>query len=201
MSSTDNITSKNNIPENIKKLLKFEESVATLKQKIKTEIISLKQIKSELKKIENNYQQDLLKVWKSKKKRINNGEKTGFIKNKKLPKKLADLIGVPEGTEMSMPEYTRKFYENVLVKKGLLYEGDKRILRADKELMEILNLPASVNNSINHKDKNGFNFSTLQRYLSKIMNEENNCVDKQVEIKHKIVNKNKNNNREKNISN
>lgn len=219
--NSDSVNKKNIMPDDLKKVLKFNETLTDLKKKIGTEIDTLKQLKGELRKMEQNYQQDLMKVWKSKKKRANSGDKTGFIKNKRLPKKLADLIGVAEGTEMSMPTYTSKFYEQVLNKKGLLYEKDKRVFRANKELMEILGLPESVNNSTDYRDKNGFNFSTLQKYFSKIMKEEgdneeirNDNVEKlkekvnveksekanvdksekKIEVKPKVVSKNKDKN-------
>lgn len=194
-------TKKNLMPNDLKDVLKFNNGLGELKNKIDSEISTLKQLKGELKKLETNYQQDLLKVWKSKKKRATNGDKTGFIKNKKLPNKLALLIGVPEGTEMSMPAYTSKFYEEVLNKKNLLFDKDKRVFRADKELMELFDLPESVNQSNDYKDKKGFNFSTLQKYFSKIMKEEeedqdqdqdqdhDNNSDRVVELKTKIVTK------------
>jgi len=192
---------KYEMPDDLKEVLKFNNGLEQLKNKVDSEINTLKQLRAELKKLETNYQQDIMKVWKSKKKRATNGDKTGFIKNKKLPLKLAQLIGVPEGTEMSMPKYTSKFYEQVLNKKNLLYKNDRRVFRANKELMDLFGLPESVNESTNYKDENGFNFSTLQKYFSKIMkeDEENNKQeeeDKPIEVKAKIVNKKKDSTKE-----
>ncbi|ARF09005.1 hypothetical protein Catovirus_1_1055 [Catovirus CTV1] len=189
------LKNKNVMPDELKNMLKFNETLADFKNKVDTEIDTLKKLKNELKKIESNYQQDLMKVWKSKKKRVNNGEKTGFIKSRKLPKKLADLIGVEEGTEMSMPTYTQNFYEKVLDKNNLFYEKDKRVFRATKELMQSLGLPESVNNSTNYLDKDGFNFSTLQKHLTRIIKEESehhnnqeNDITKKAVIKQKKQN-------------
>lgn len=201
---------KNSMPNEIKDTLKFNTGLLELKNKIDNDITALKNIKTELKKLELNYQQDLTKVWKSKKKRTNSGEKTGFIKKKKLPKKLARLIDVEEGTEMSMPDYTSKFFEKVLKERNLFYQQNKRVFRADKELMETFNLPESVNVSTDHRDKKGFNFSTLQKYFSKAMKDEEmdkiedkqddeqddeqdeKKIDKKVEMKAKIVPKQQN---------
>lgn len=166
----------NQIPTELIKSLKFNNSLEELKEKIDEEIDILRRFKNEIKKIEVNYQQDITKIWKSKKKRAPNNDKTGFIKKKKLPEKLAKLIQVPTNTEMSMPEYTKQFYEKVLEKDKLFYEKDRRVFRANKKLLKIFELPESVNKSVDYKDKSGFNFSTLQKHFSRIMkeNEENN---------------------------
>lgn len=176
---------KQSVPHTLHETLKFTEGLEEFKKKIDTHISTLKLLKNDLKKLESSYHHDLTKVWKNKRKKPKNYEKNGFVKNKALPDKLAKLINVENGTEMSMPEYTSKFYENVLNKRGLLYEKDKRVFRADKELMELFNLPNSVNESTHYKDKNGFNFSTLQKYFSKLMKDQvqyNYDSDKENEI-------------------
>lgn len=171
--SSDNdldVTQNKIIPDDIMKNMKLVNNLNDLKQKIDADILTLKKFKNDIKKMENSYHHDIAKLWKSKKKRNTNGDKTGFIKNKKLPKQLAELIEVPPNTEMSMPVYTKKFYEHVLHGRGLLYNNDKRVFRADAELQELFDLPDSVNLSVDHKDANGFNFSTLQKCFSKVMN-------------------------------
>ena len=73
---------------------------------------------------------------------------------------------------MSRPEFTKNFYKT-LISKNLIYEKDKRILRVDDQISKILNIPMSVNNSIDHKDKNGFNFYNVQKYIAKCFNKVN----------------------------
>ena len=185
-------TSQNNILEtstDIKKkstskkeVLKNKNQVVSDDQKITIDklnetlvecIKNMKQIKTDIKKINIQYNNEILKVSKNnnKKKRLGN-KQTGFGKINILPNDLADLISVNHGTEMSRPEFTKNFYKT-LISKNLIYEKDKRILRVDDQISKILNIPMSVNNSIDHKDKNGFNFYNVQKYIAKCFNKVN----------------------------
>lgn len=161
--------------DNIKEHLKFTDGIMLLEKKISDEIEKktfecnfLKETQRELNRLKSLYDVDIHKIWKSKKKRISNGEKTGFVKIKKIPLKFSQLIGFDKSIDMSMPEYTKKFIE-FLTNNNLVYNNDKRVYRANKEVRDLLDLPESVNQSINHTDQNGFNFCTLQRLLSKAM--------------------------------
>lgn len=156
------------IPDDLVKTLKFAKHLETLTQTLNNHLKVIKDIKSELKKLETSYAQDINKVYKSKRKRATDAKPIGFIVGKVLPDELAKIIGVPNGTLMSMPEYTRKFYKELVARK-LIYEKDGRVFRTDNEIKKVFNINDSVNKSTDHKDKTGFNFSTLQGYLSKAM--------------------------------
>ena len=91
----------------------------------------------------------------------------GVMEKKKIPDKVIKYLKLPKGTLMTRNEIVSSIYKSVK-DKGLCYEGDKRIFRADSELLELFNLPESVNESVNVKDKNGFNFFTLSTLLAKL---------------------------------
>jgi hypothetical protein len=161
---------KNKISDELNNELKFKKNVQDFHAKINEQSKSLKILRDELKKIEVSYNHDLTKVLKSKTRKASNTPPTGFVKKVTLPPKMAKLIGAAENTVMSMPDYTAAFYEE-MEKRKLFYEGDKRVFRADKEIMEVFKLNDSVNKSVDYKDKEGFNFSTLQRHFSKAIKE------------------------------
>lgn len=158
---------KKGIPEELERELKFKAALNELKEEIKTQTKVLKDLKSGVKKIETSYQHDINKAVKAKRRKNGPNKPTGFVKEIELPKELADLINVPEGTKISMPSYTKKLYE-MLKRENLFYENDGRVLRANDQIKKVFNLPDSVNESTDYKDKNGFNFYTLQKHIAAV---------------------------------
>jgi len=67
--------------------------------------------------------------------------------------------------KLSKPEVQKLIYKKMKEKK-LFYEKDKRVLRVDNELSDLLNINKNVNNSINPKDKGAFNIYNFNKYLS-----------------------------------
>ena len=124
----------------------------------------IKKIKNQNKELKQAYQHDIAKIKKMKKHK-QNSEKTGLNKKFILSNKLCKLVNVDNGSEFSIPEFT-KLICNELKKRKLVYEKDKRIFRVDSEFSDILKINKSVNNSINYPDKNGFNIGTMQTYIS-----------------------------------
>lgn len=152
----------------LEKELKFKETLNLLKTEIANYSKQLKELKSHLKKLELSYDHDIAKTLKMKPKhKRKSNDATGFIKQIALNKDLAELIGEQENTMMSMPEYTKKFFKMMKDHK-LLYEGDKRIFRTNDRIKKVFNLPDNVNESINYRDKEGFNLYNLQTYISKV---------------------------------
>ena len=150
--------------------LKFKVALSELRSKVAQQTESLKDLKTSLKKLESLYDHDLSKAVKSKQKRTKLDDKTkatGIFKQRELSKDLAELIGENEGTVMSMPEYTKKFFK-MMKENDLLCKTDGRVFRANDKIMKVFNLPASVNESTNHKDKDGFNFCNLQTHISRV---------------------------------
>jgi hypothetical protein len=121
-----------------------------------------------LKKLEAAYNSDVKKIKKTKPKRNVPHKLTGFAKPKPVPDKLAKFIGVSAGTELAGPAVTKLVWAQ-LKEKGLTYEEDKRVFRTNPEISELFNVPKSVNKSTDHKDKAGFNFCNLQKYIANAM--------------------------------
>jgi hypothetical protein len=174
------------IPAKLTEKLKFGKMMQELQAKITEQSNVIKAFKFQFKKLESAYQYDITQALKSKMRRAGNATPTGFIKQVALPANMAKIIGVEPGTLMSMPKYTKEFYKE-LGNRDLFYDQDKRIFRADKEILKAFDLPESVNKSTDYKDINGFNFSTLQKYFSKVIRDNAQEVNK---IEKKEVNKN-----------
>lgn len=96
---------------------------------------------------------------------------TGFTKPSVVPECLAEFVGIDKDTVMARTQLTKMIYD-IIKNRGLYYEQDKRVLRADQELMDIFKLPPSVNDSQDHRDKNGFNFFTLQKHIAQCYRED-----------------------------
>jgi chromatin remodeling complex protein RSC6 len=152
------------ISNELKNALKFPKSYNALLKKVDDDILVLKLFKKELKKINDDYDNDIDKVNNSKR-QINTTGKYGFMAEVKLPNDLADLIKVERGTKMSRTEYTSKLYDELKIR-NLACENNKRIFRADEEMKRVFHLSEEVNNSLSDKDKNGFNYKTIQTHLA-----------------------------------
>lgn len=135
-------------------------------------IVKLKEFKLDIKKIEHNYIHDMKYLDKRKRHRKNNDKPTGFNKPRLIPEKMADLIGVPHGTEMSGPEYTRKFYQ--YLEENKLYGNTKKVFRVNDAIRDTFALTKEqiikMNKSNDDRDTDGLNFTTIQRYFSKEFN-------------------------------
>lgn len=173
--SADKKQRDNSIPEDIMTSLKFTKNLESVTEKLNNQLKIIKDLRQELKKLEVSYNQDINKVYKSKRKKAPSAKAIGFIAGKPLPNELAKIIGVPDGTIMSMPDYTREIYKEIK-KRKLVYSEDARVFRVDNELKKVFDIDDSVNKSTIYTDKSGFNFSTLQGYLSRAMKKY--CVDK-----------------------
>ena len=111
-----------------------------------------------------------MKVAKKNCRKRKTSKKTGFTKSEVVPSKLAKLIGVEKGTTMPRTQLTKEIYA-VIKDRGLYYDNDKRVLRADKELRKIFNLSKNVNESTNPHDVDGFNFFNIQTHIALCYNE------------------------------
>jgi len=141
----------------ISKLDKFEEDINNMYD-------TMKKLKGFAKEIRQTYQQDIIKIRKMRRHKLNSSE-TGFNKKCEFPDKLCELIGVDKGTMMTKPEYTSKIYQE-LKKRGLVYAYDKRIYRVDNQFSEILGIKESVNKSTEYPDEYGLNIGTMQTYIN-----------------------------------
>ena len=144
---------------------KFENQYKSVLDLLKTSKEQYHKLSSEVKKLELFYYHDVKKVKKQKPKRNGNHKPTGFAKPQAVPFKLAKFIGVESGTELTGPEITKKVWAQMRAK-NLIYDKDKRVFRTNKEITDVFGVPESVNTSVVHDDKNGFNFCNLQRFIA-----------------------------------
>lgn len=102
---------------------------------------------------------------------INNVENTNMIQEEKkimIPSKLAKFLNINEKIELTKKILLQKVWQE-FEKRNLIYEKNKRVLRVDAEASELFEIPISVNNSIDHRDKNGFNYSLLQKKVENML--------------------------------
>jgi hypothetical protein len=92
-------------------------------------------------------------------------EKDNMIK---VPLKLSTFLKIDDNTELPKKEIFQIVW-NEFEKRGLIYEKNKRVLRVDNETSELFNIPMSVNNSTDHRDKHCFNYSSLQRCIMSML--------------------------------
>jgi hypothetical protein len=145
--------------------LKFEAQHDVLQSEVQIMREKLRDFANTMKKLEAAYKHDVKRVSKAKRKRNANAKPTGFIKKTAVSDKLAKFLHIESGTLLSGPEITKRVWAE-LKSRNLQYKEDKRVLRTNKEVSEIFNIPSSVNKSTSHKDKDGFNFCNIQKYIS-----------------------------------
>lgn len=138
-----------------------------------------KERKDELKRIIKLHKIELKNAENTKKVKRKKKKQTGFTRSEVVPDGIAKLIGLNKGSVMPRTEVTKEIYK-VIQERDLYYTKDKRVLRADNEIMKLFSLSKNVNKSTDPKDKKGFNFYNLQSYIAKCYNEQDN---KQVKAK------------------
>ena len=151
---------------------KFESQFALIQNEIKVMREGLQVLNTNLRKLESAYKHDIKKVRRHKQKRNGPHEPTGFAKPQTVPDKLAKFIGVKPGTELTGPAITSKVWAQ-MKERNLTFKDDKRVFRTNKEVRDLFGVPESVDKSTDHKDKNGFNFCNLQKYIAKALNNQN----------------------------
>ena len=155
---------KNILSEKDLEQLNFINKFKEFEKELDVQYESIKKLKAFAKEIRMIYNQDMVKIRKIKRTKENSSV-TGFNKKFKLPEKLCELVSVEKGTEITTPEFAALVYAE-LKKRGLQYNEDKRVYKADKQFIEVFNLKESVNKSTKYPDENGFNIGTMQHYIS-----------------------------------
>ena len=129
----------------------------------------IKDNKLKYKKIELLYKKEL-KEFNKKNSKTRKNNSTGFTKLKKVPPPLVKLLNIKKGELVSRTDITKKIWEYIKIN-NLYYEKDKRVLRVNKELINVFKIDISVNSNINPKNKDAFTFYTIQNYISQCYNE------------------------------
>lgn len=167
----DNEEIEEDIPR--KKRPSFEKRFQLLQEKLCALKSGIQSVGAEMKKLYQTHCSELKKAG-TKKKKTTPRKATGLACPRPIPKKLAEFIGVEEGTELPCHEITSKVWDK-LKELELYYKGDdehksnKRVLRVNEQLSDLFNIPLSVNESIDYKDTNGFNFRNLQTHIKYAM--------------------------------
>ena len=152
-----------------------------------------------LEKITKNYKEqrddirNLVKLHKKEMKAINKNkrnrkskDKTGFTKPGIVPDKLADFIGIENGTEMSRTELTGLLCKE-FNRRNLYHKKDRRIIIPDNDVKLLFNLSKEADKSNNPKDKNGLNFYNLQTHIAQCYNEFNSNNTGQISTSSKLI--------------
>jgi hypothetical protein len=160
-------------------ILQYENFMAKYKKTCK----EMRELKNDMKKLLYLYKQDIKKTLKTKAPKRKNIEATGFNINEKIPDDIAELIEVDKGSEMPRTTLTKKIYEKLKERK-LYYNKDKRIMRADDQILKIFNLDENVNQVTNVNDPNGFTFYTIQTHLAKKFKQMKNKDNNKLKEKH-----------------
>jgi hypothetical protein len=121
-----------------------------------------------VKKLEAAYKHDIKRAALKKHKRTGEYKPVGFAKPTAVPAPLATFLGIAPGTLLPGPKITSLVWDQ-LNSRNLLCEDNNRMFRTNAEVTKIFGVPPSVNKSTSHEDKNGFNFTTLQTYISKAL--------------------------------
>ena len=161
----------NNLSEQISRLLK-----------------DAKNIKLNLAKLSNAYNQDLKKYSKLKLKRKDGRKVAGFMKPKTVPIKLETFLKLEPGTKMTRNQIVKLMYKKIQ-ESDLIYDKDGRVFRANNDLRKLFNLPKSVNDSVDPKDKDGFNFYNFQKHIAKLYKEDKKIQNELIIIDEEIKSK------------
>lgn len=139
-----------------------EEVYERLKEIKSNQMLLFKEQDLLIKQYKKNCDLELKKVsGKRKKKNVEGGEvkRSGFTKPTKVPKKIAEFLGLPEDSVLPRTEVTKHIYDYIKTNE-LQIKEDKKKSYTDKKLSELFNLPE---NSV-------IEFSTFQVLLSNVYN-------------------------------
>lgn len=163
--NTESNESNETVEVNFKDLLKSLENKTVEAMKAQ-----LKNFREDIKKLSDLHRAELKTASKKTKKNKKPHVPTGFECKRSYFGKLAEFIGVQDGTCLNGPELTSRVWD-AFRKRDKLLSTDNRIILVDKESSELFNVPMSVNKITNSKDENGFNFCTLQKYLKPLIHQ------------------------------
>lgn len=187
-------TSYNVSSGNKKNDLKARDIIISLTDKIMQVNKDMKTIKNEMNKLSIAYNYDIKKVTKYKFKKGDKKRITGFMKPKPIPSKLEEYLELKKGTKLTRNEIVKMMYKRIQ-DNSLIYDKDGRVFRANGELMKLFNLDKTVNDSVDPKDKDGFNFYNFQRHIAKLYKEEEDTKNNNTLIKKKQKKKQKKKNK------
>lgn len=154
--------------QNNKNELKFNTQLANVNEQLKMANSVIRTLATQVKKLESAYKHDIKYAGLKKHKRKGEYKPVGFAKPAPVPAPLAKFLGITPGTLLPGSKISTLVWDE-LKKRNLTCENDKRVFKTNAEVTKIFGVPESVNKYTTHDDKNGFNFATIQTYISKAM--------------------------------
>lgn len=188
----DNITINNEIDKDDKPVKGFEfyKNIDQLNlfidgiyNKLIKTLGNLREIKNDMKKLKDYHDKVEMKVKNKMNEKSKNNKPKGFYELKKVPDNLAKLLNLEIGIKLRRTTVVKLIHEQ-LNKRGLKYDKDKRVFRADHEFMEVFGFDNYVNKATDPKDKKSFSLYTIQSHLGRLYsNDEQKNNKKQKEKK------------------
>jgi hypothetical protein len=198
---SENLSDKN--PQDNKNVFKFNAQLVNVNEQLKMATKIIRTLATQVKKLEAAYKHDFKRAGLKKHKRKGEYKPVGFAKPTAVPAPLAKFLGIVPGTLLPGSKISSLVWDE-LTKRNLVCENDNRVFKTNAEVSKIFGVPDSVNKSTTYNDKNGFNFTTIQTYISKAMgrnkqvkhNESNSDSDdekpaKVIKTQKKVLNKDK----------
>lgn len=150
------------IDNNIEKLELLYNNVY---ENLTSQISQLRELKTTIRKMKKLNKKINHKIKKTSIKKKEHSK--GFHKKEPVPNKLIKLLNLDENICLKRTEVVKKIHV-LLNERNLKYEKDKRVFRADKQIMKIFKLNKNVNEAVDPRDKKSFSQYNLQTYLANI---------------------------------
>lgn len=197
LDTVDNVSTPDNINKIITKkqnnIDNFSNIVKSMNNILTSVSSELKILRNDIKKLTKIRNQEIKKITKIKNNNKNK-YKTGFMKAKKIPDKLAKYLNLDKDTTMVRNDLVKIMY-NKIRSEGMINNDDKRIFRPDDELIKIFGLNKEiVLNTNDPKNKECFSFFTLQKHLANLYNEEKKNIENNYNNDSKYISNNTNSN-------
>jgi len=148
-------------------------------------------IKAYIPKLISAYNHDMKTASKQVNKTTTKRKETGFLKKKKVPQKIQDYIGQGDLGKLTRNEVS-SLIQKKLKNSENIYHPDKRVLRADDELIILFDLPENVNECTDPKDKiNGLNLYNIHSKIATVYKKDEELIKSTSTIKTKKKKKRK----------
>ena len=146
------------VPEQTTKQSGHESQFETLLSTLSTLKNQISLVQSQIKQLERSVNKDMKSLQKAanKSKSKGNRKPSGFAKSSKISDTLCNFMNKPSGTEMARTEVT-KFIIGYIKEKGLQQENNKKCIKPDDSLRELL--------GVNTEDE--VTYFNIQKYMNK----------------------------------
>jgi hypothetical protein len=147
--------------KNFKELDELEQIIDKTYQDLQKMLKQIRELKNKIPRLKNIQQKLINKQDKKDKKK----KLSGFYGIETISEDLAEIINVPQNTQLNRVQLVSKLMKTMKDKK-LYYEGNKQVFRADDKIKKILNLPNDVNQQTDPRHPNSLSIYTIHGYVS-----------------------------------